>query len=155
MNKTATMCSLSYVGSKLSIVMLLLIMRCLDMYGWARIKFNNVCMFFWWFKLYWWYLMSIVYVQLVHAVMCCAKAHLFSDVLAACHLLSCSLHTASLDSLCSGVFALLLNQYNSLLLLSLSSLSILQSIKFTHWIIFYLCKKSGTGCHMHAILGTL
>ena len=37
---------------------------------------------------------------------------------------------ASLNSLCSGVSVLLLNWYNSLLLLSLSSLSILQNITF-------------------------
>ena len=43
-------------------------------------------------------------------------------------LLSRSLLAASLNFICSGVSVLLLNRYNSLLLLSLSSLSILQNI---------------------------
>ena len=58
----------------------------------------------------------------------CVKACLSLDVIVGRRLLSCSLLAASLNSLCSGVSVLLLNRYNSLLLLSLSSLSILQNI---------------------------
>ena len=66
----------------------------------------------------------LLYLSLLH----CIKAYLSSDVIVARRLLSCSLLAASLNSLCSGVSVLLLNRYNSLLLLSLSSLSILQNI---------------------------
>ena len=49
------------------------------------------------------------------SLLCCIKACLSSDVIVA-------------HCLCSGVSVLLLNRYNSLFLLSLSSLSILQNI---------------------------
>ena len=69
----------------------------------------------------------------------CAKACLSSDVIVARCLLSRSLLVASLTSLYCGVSVLLLIWYNSLLLLSLSSLSIRPTTKQYH---VYACGLS-------------